>query len=237
MVEVDHLYSEAMENISRENALIEAANRTRKVLKMRPLPKIRLDSREQIRRRLISESNAKNNVLSENRMVPAEIRLKFVRSYLKALKQLYMDDMHKYNKKIRAYEKEVLLSQKREAFMNRYGGNMKREVDVRDENIRKRRGKRSSTRVRKQSIQLRAHDPNLDKWVPPVKPRLHVMMHRRTLEKTMLLGQEYINQVALMWQPNVGMCENSSTTPNICLPSFESIGGIIAKIQYKAIYD
>eukprot|EP00814_Leptocylindrus_danicus_P019653 CAMPEP_0116022294 /NCGR_PEP_ID=MMETSP0321-20121206/10902_1 /TAXON_ID=163516 /ORGANISM="Leptocylindrus danicus var. danicus, Strain B650" /LENGTH=610 /DNA_ID=CAMNT_0003493339 /DNA_START=1135 /DNA_END=2967 /DNA_ORIENTATION=- len=237
MIEVDQLHSEAMDNVSRENALIEAANRTRRALKMRSLPKIKLDSREQIRRKLISESNRKNNVLSENRMVPTEIRVKFIRSYLKALKQLYMDDMHKYIERSRAYENEVLLSQKREAFMHRYGGNMKRKVELSGAIKVKERKRNTSIRMRKQSAQLKAYDSNLDKWVPPPKPRLHVMMRQETLEKTMQLGQEFINQVAFMWQPNIRLCEISSATASICLPSFESIGCIIARTQYESFYD
>ena len=79
---VEHKFISSVEKTEIENDKIDNINRTRKLVKMKPLPRRRCDTREMIRSRLLKGED----LLSVGHIVPAEMRVGIIRDMLRHLR-------------------------------------------------------------------------------------------------------------------------------------------------------
>ena len=236
MTDVDSRYFKETDYVTKENILIEAANRTRRLLKMRCLPLLKVEDRAAIKERILGSEEF--DVLKDTRgNIPSEIRIKFIRSYLKALKQLFMNDLTTYSTNLARFKIGEERRLQQDAFLNRYGGKTTpsrvhtSSTSKNRSTLRKQNCKRRSSINSKQI--LVAKDCDLNRWVEPLPPKIQILLHKESLEKLIELSQEYIHKVKEVWKP-----QSISFDEEIVSNGFIGVAGrTIAKMQYSLTND
>lgn len=234
MVEVDSLYFQEAENVAKENILIEAANHTRRALRMRCLSLQKVEDRTIIRNRILGSKGF--DVLKDDfGNAPTEIRFRFIRAYLKSLKQMFMDDESKYQMQLCQFKQDEERRVQQEAFLNRYGG-MRYTSKVAppwkySEKANKRQHKnkrRSSTKTCALSI---TKNCDLNRWVNPIPPKFQILLCNQSLERLIELSNDYVSKLKNAWKPET----LSSYEINDCEGFIINSGKLIAKQQYSLL--
>ncbi len=116
---VENLFEEGAEKAIIENERIDNINRTRKLIKLKSLPKMRNDTRHEIRERLMKGSD----LLSVDHICPTIFRAEIIGEFLRYLRRFHLDRVKRYNQAIMRYEKISEEAQQRRAVLVRFSGN------------------------------------------------------------------------------------------------------------------
>lgn len=183
--EVETIYTQQEANVFGENEHIENINRTRRLLKMQPLPKKICDTRDQIRARLLKGVD----LLSSGHIVPSEIRYGIIRDMLKHLRRLHLQQIELYEKAFQRYEKDTKDRQRRRALLVGFSGNEAVKTWA--------WGKRST-----QPMNITEWDFNSVPELPPIKPQFHLTLGDTALSTLVKSGQRYVEDLRKLWNPH-----------------------------------
>ncbi len=116
---VERLFEEGAEKATIENERIDNINRTRKLIKLKSLPKIRNDTRHEIRERLMKGTD----LLSADHICPTIFRAEIIGEFLRYLRRFHLDRVKQYNQAKMRYGKIIKEAQLRRAVLIRFSGN------------------------------------------------------------------------------------------------------------------
>lgn len=175
---IDLLYKSSTNNTTIENEKIEAINRTRKLIKLRPLPRLHYDSRE-----LISDQVLKGkDLLSVGNIVPAEIRLGIIQDMLRCLRFAHMQENKRYIEHLELYNQDILRIQRQRAIIVSFSG----------------------SQVANAWVNAQHNERQLAKSVvskEPKKPRFRTILDKSTLEILISTGEQYVRDIRDSWKP------------------------------------
>ncbi len=180
-IEVEKIYAEEEAKVIAENERIENINRTRKLIKLKPLPRKRRDNRDEIRVRL----KEGKDLLSLHNIVPTEIRHELIRDMLKHLRCLHLNQLKSFDKAVQKYEDEMKDRQRRRAILVGFSGNGAVNSWV-----------WGKSRSRPDMIEL---DHN--NILPPSKPLFHIVLGEVALHTLMEIGKKYVEDLRRAWNP------------------------------------
>ena len=181
--EVEIIYNKMEKEVSLENEQVDSLNRTRKLLKMHPLPKKTCDTREMITERLIKGED----FLSVGNIVPTEIRHGIIKEMLKHLRRMHRYQLILYESAYQKYEQDVVDRQRRRAILVGFSGNGELNTLV------------WGTRAAKsKTVEIKFRN---DISYLPIKPKLHLILGEVALSTMLGLGQNYVNELRKMWNP------------------------------------
>jgi hypothetical protein len=179
-LEVERIYKEAETKVAAENEHIENINRTRKLIKLRPLPRKKCDNCNQIRAKILQGVD----LLSIGNIVPIEIRYGIIRDMLKHMRIMHLNQLKTYNKALKIFKEEVRDRQRRRALLVRFSGNNEVSTWIWGKN--------------KSRSDVTGFESN---ELPPIKPFPHIILGATTLSILLALGQKYVNALRKLWNP------------------------------------
>ena len=118
-IDVDRMYKENEINVKEDNEVIEAMNRTRNLIKLRPLTKKDHISRAELEKQIIKG----NDLLSIGNIVPTEYRHGIIKDVLQNMKQLHIFQLRRYEEEYYQYKRAVMSIQRRRAMLVKFSGN------------------------------------------------------------------------------------------------------------------
>ena len=203
--EVNIRYEREEEKATVDNESIDNINRTRKLLKMKPLSKKKCSTREEIRNKIVKG----RDFLSAGGIVPSEIRHEIISDLLKHMKYIYLDQLALYDDAYQIYEQDGKERQRRRALLVGFSGNSTVNTWVWGE---------ASSRSRRKIEEWESKNPTY----PPMKPMFHVILGNITLSLLLDIGQKYVEELRKSWNPR---------TMNVIPVTFN--GKEIAEAHYK----
>lgn len=184
---VEQIYLDREAKVKAENEHIENMNRTRKLLKMQPLPKKIIHSRDEIRNKMLQGED----FLSTGYIVPTEIRHGIIKDMLKYLRCIHLYQLELYEKAYQVYEKHYKDRQRRRALLLGFSGNQ-----IANAWLRGTRSSSSSSRIKVTNVIA-----NSDIFSPPIRPRFHIVLGSNALSTLLKLGQTYVDELRKLWNP------------------------------------
>ena len=215
-IEVERLHREGEITTAQENEESEAINRTRRLIKLRPLPRKKVESKAVILKRL----NKGGDILSVGNIVPIEIRCSIIKVTLRHMKQLHAAKMEQYLQYKEKYNREVGGRQRRRALLAGFSGNgiAGRLVGELDE------GEEVANEVAKvQPSEREIFLGNMPSPTPlyvPQRPMFTAILKKRALWKMMEKGAHFVESVRKEWEPSNMVIGN--------LPKLDRIGKALA---------
>ena len=180
MLEAENIFKEEELVCIAENERIEAINRTRKLIKLRPLPIKQCRMLNEIKQELI---NGKD-ILSIGHIVPSEIRNSLIRDTLRYLRQMHIKELKAFEIALKNHQDHLSSLQRRRALLVSFSGNMVANAWV--------SGDQNFYRFMKTSG---------NKSDVPSKPFFRAVLCPLALEKLMEVGANYVKNVRKAWRP------------------------------------
>ena len=168
-----------------ENERIEAINRTRKLIKLRPLPMKKCRTLQEIK----EEMTKGVDILSRGNIVPHEIRNALIRDTLRRLRQMYMKDVKSYDIAFKKYQEYLTSLQRRRALLVSFSGNKVANAWVWD--------------TQKSNGFVKAGDDvqNESRVCMPSKPFFRAVLCPQAVQKLMDIGAKHVNDIRKAWRP------------------------------------
>lgn len=198
--EVERIHAKLQTKVIADNEHLDTINRTRKLLKLRPLPLKKCDTRDEIREKMLKGFD----VLSSGHIVPTEIRHGIIRDLLQHLRRLHLKQRQLYEKACQIYQQETKDRQRRRALLMGFSSNGIANTWI--------WGKRSSSQSilvdceseHSSTTSLLATDmaKTMTDHLQPIKPSLHIVLGKNTLTTLLALGQGYVDDLRKLWSPN-----------------------------------
>ncbi len=176
--EIENIFVDEQRRISEENEHLDNVNRTRRIIKLKPLLKKIWRTKEEIRASMLKGKD----LLSVGHIIPTEIRHELIRNVLTRLKRYFLYQTKLYESASEKFREEIRDRQRRRALLVKFSGNSW---------IWGRRSSQSKINEWEASHQL----------LPPVKPILHIVLNENALSALMAIGQRYIDDLRKMWNP------------------------------------
>ncbi len=188
---IEQIYLDRETKVKAENEHIENMNRTRKLLKMLPLPKNIIHSRDEIRNEMLQGED----FLSTGYIVPTEIRHGIIKDMLKHLRHIHLHQLELYQKAYQVYEKHYQDRQRRRALLLGFSGDQIASAWL--------WGTRSPSSSSSSSSRIKVNNviTNNDIFSPPIQPRFHIVLGSNALSALLKLGQRYVDELRKIWNP------------------------------------
>ena len=222
-LEVDRIHKERGENAKRRNEEIESINRTRRLIKLKNLPKVICESREEIMNELLKG----HDLLSRGNITPLEIRHKIIKETLKHIKRLHFIHIGRYNERLQEYREKIAELKRRQAFLDGFSGSGTSSDWI--WGARKRKAETCSNHNK-------SFVYDSDDFLPreliggriniPAKPKLRIILNKLTLSMMIDIGSTYVHQTRQAWAP-----ENMQYKPS----SYNEIGLKIAQTHVQEV--
>ena len=177
---VDALYNSSIEKATEENEEIESINRTRKLIKLRPLPRKQYVNRSEIKRSVMKG----DDLLSINHICPMEIRIAIIKSMIRYLRLNRLTQIKQYKRCLDDYNKEMQNIQQRRAILVRFSGSEIANSWIKVENNER-------------------HLMALGGRAQPRKPNFSVILGQGAIDKLIETGESYVKVIRQAWKPNI----------------------------------
>lgn len=181
---VDDIYRKREAEVLCENEQIEGLNRTRKLIKLKSLPKIKSESRESIQAKLMDG----HDILSLNNIVPDEIRHGIIKDCIKLMKYLFAQDLKQYEIESKRFLELERQDERRDCHLMMFSGSsfttksfIRAECSSSNEQV----------------------DANIRRL--PTKPRFRILLSTNALQELMKLGDLHVKALRKAWEPTSKM--------------------------------
>ena len=183
-LEAENIFKEEESVCIAESDRLEAINRTRKLIKLRPLPIKQCRTMSEIKQELIKGKD----ILSIGNIVPSEIRNSLIRDTLRYLRQMHIQDLKAFEIALKEYQIHLLSMQRRRALLVNFSGNKVANAWVSNG--------QESNRC------MKSGDHQMQKCFNiPSKPFFRAILCRLALEKLMEVGAAYVKNIRKAWKP------------------------------------
>jgi len=176
---IESLFKEGELSAIAENEEIDNTNRTRKIIKLKPVPRRTCDDRHVIKKRLVRG----DDLLSIGHIVPTEIRLSIAIDMLRYLRRHYLNRIEQYVEDSEQYHRDCKEVQKRRAVLISFSGNQIANAWANIQHTERELG-------------------TLGAGCEPVKPFFHIVLRPKTIQTLISVGEKMVVQVRNAWKPN-----------------------------------
>lgn len=176
---IDSLYTSSMRNTTAENEKLDTINRTRKLIKLRPLPRIQYDTRDVISH----EVSRGEDLLTVNHIVSIEIRRGIIRDMLRHLRLEHLARQQRFLKTVEDYQEEQLRIQRQRSLLINFSG----------------------CQIANTWVKVQHNERQLAKSVAgkePQKPRFRIILQKSALGVLIATGEKYVSEIRNSWKPN-----------------------------------
>ena len=197
--EVERIHTKLQTKLIADNEHLDTINRTRKLLKLRPLPLKKCDTKDEIREKMLKGFD----LLSLGHIVPTEIRHGIIRDLLQHLRRMHLKQYRLYEKACQIYEQETKDRQRRRALLMGFSSNGVANTWVWGR-ISSSQSKLVDCEPEQSSTTSLATDmfKTMTDHIQPIRPSLHIVLGENTLATLLMLGQAYVDDLRKLWSPN-----------------------------------
>ena len=176
---VTNKHKESMQIVTMENEKIDNVNRTRRLIKLKPLPRHMHYSFNSTKGVVLKGTD----ILSINHIVPAEIRVGIIRDVLRRLRRYHLARTEEFSKAVDEYKKEMLHIQRQRAILISFSGSQIANTWVTAQHNERRLAESVSRKE-------------------PQKPRFRLILQNKTLELLILTGENVVATTRKSWKSN-----------------------------------